>query len=97
MFLVLNNRLIGYFKINSWAIMFAQFVGQIDKLFRADQSLQFTQLHCFISPKIVMKALLNYALLIFTECSPNGRTTYVVDGKGYAVQTDPASVQIVEL
>ena len=34
-----------------WAIAFAQFQGQINKLFPDDQLLQFTQQHSFIFPK----------------------------------------------
>ena len=33
---------------DSWAIVFAQFQGQVNNLFPADQLLQLTQLHSFI-------------------------------------------------
>ena len=36
---------------DSWAIAFAQFEGQINNLFPADQLLQFPQLHLFIFQK----------------------------------------------
>lgn len=44
-----------------------------------------------------MKHLLKDAMLISTDGSSNGRAAYVADGKGYVVQTDLASVHIVEL
>ena len=44
-----------------------------------------------------MKDPLKDAILIFTNGSSNGRAAYVADGKGCVVQTDPDSVDIVEL
>ena len=82
---------------DSWAIAFAQFQGQINNLYPADQLLQFAQQHSFIFPKIVAKNPLKDALLIFTDGSSNGKAAYVVNGKGHVVQTEPASAQIVEL
>ena len=32
-------------------------------------------------------------MLIFTDGSSNGRAAYVVDGKGYVVQTDQPQLQ----
>lgn len=75
---------------DSWAIAFAQFQGQINNLFPADQLLQFTQQHSFIFPKIVAKNPLKDALLIFTDGSSNGKAAYVVNG-------EPASAQTVQL
>ena len=53
--------------------------------------------HSLIFLKTVAKDPITDALLIFTDGSPNGMTTYVVKGKRHAVQTEPASAQIVEL
>ena len=57
--------------------------------------MQFAQLYSFIFPN--MKDPLQDAMLIFTDGSSNRRAAYAVDGKGYIVQTDLASAQIVKL
>ena len=44
-----------------------------------------------------MEDPLKDTMLIFAEGSSNGRAAYAADGKGYVVQTDPASAQIVQL
>lgn len=82
---------------DSWAIAFSQFWGQIDNHFPADQFLQFAQIHSFIFPKVMMKDPIKDAMLVFTDGSSNGRAADVINGKGYIVQTTPASTQIIEL
>ena len=44
-----------------------------------------------------MKDPLRDAMLIFTASSSDGRAAYVVDGKGYIIQTELVSAQIVGL
>lgn len=39
---------------DSWTIVFVQFEGQIKNLLAADPLLQFTQLHSFIFPKVLV-------------------------------------------
>lgn len=91
MFPVLSNRLICYFKIMALGqLLVLNFFGQVDNHFPADQLLQFAQGHSFIFPKIVMKARLKDAMLIFADYS-NVIAVYAVDGKGYVVLTDPTS------
>ena len=44
-----------------------------------------------------MKDPLKDTMLVFTDGFSNRRTVYVVDGKGYVMQTNLSSAQIVEL
>ena len=61
---------------DSWAIAFAQFEGQINNVFPVGPLLQFAQLYYFIFPKVITN--LKNAMLIFTDCSSNGRAVYVL-------------------
>lgn len=54
-------------------------------------------MHSFIFLKVVMKGPIKDVVLVFTDASSNGRAAYIINGKGYIVQTTLASAQIVEL
>lgn len=82
---------------DSWAIAFAQFLGQIDNHLLADQLLQFAQVHSFVFPKVVMKNPIRDAVLVFTDGSSNEKVAYVINGKDYVIQNAPDSGQKVEL
>lgn len=81
---------------DSWAIAFVQFWTKPIIIF---QQIDCCNLYTciLIFPKVSMKDPIKDAMLVFSDGSSNGRAAYVVDGKGYAVQTAPASVQLVEL
>ena len=96
-FPLIINRLIDYCKIVIWGNCVSSIRGQINNVFPAYLLLKFTLLHSFIFPKVVTKDPLKDAIFIFTDGSSNGRTTYVVNGERHIVQTEPASLQIVEL
>lgn len=52
-------------------------------------------MYFFIFPKVVMEDSIKDAMLVFTGGSSSRRTVF--NGKGYVVQTAPASVHIVVL
>lgn len=54
-------------------------------------------MYSFIFPKVVVKDPIKGAMLFFTGGSANERAVYVLNGRGYIVQTAPAPAQIVEL
>ena len=63
---------------DSWAIVFAQFEGQINNLFPAHPLLPFKQLYFFIFSKVEVKDPLKDSVIIFTDVSSDGRAAVLV-------------------
>lgn len=75
----------------------SSFLGTIDNHYPSDPLLQFARIHPFVFPKLTALQPIREAPLVFTDGSPNGVATYVVDGKATSCLSPYSSAQLVEL
>lgn len=77
-------------------LLLLSFWAKLIIIFLTDRVLHFAQMFFFIFPKVVRKNSIKDAMLVFTDGFSSGRAAYVTNGKGYVVQTTPASAQKVD-
>ena len=81
----------------SWAEAFLGFLGEVTYHLPGNPLLLFLQKHPFIFPKLYSEQPLDYAALVFTDGSSNGKATYQIDHVKKVIDTCQTSAQRAEL
>jgi hypothetical protein len=65
------------------------FLGKFDNNYSKDKLLEFASVHTFVFPVNVHMQPIENAFTVFTNCSSNGRETYVIGSHVYSLEFQP--------